>query len=111
MDNNNISRFRCVSSLPTIGCSIELLINNSTEDFLRFSNSVCHHRDGSCDPAICTCSSNCLIFEWYSTRQMVENDVVSCEMRFPILGSYVELVERVLYNGKGILSHLKFHTL
>lgn len=104
MDNDNISRFRCISSMPPIGCSIEVLINNSTEDFMRFSNNSCNHRNGSCDSDICTCSATCLEFIWSSKRKMMKNQLISCEMRFIVLatGSYQELIASVQYDGKGI---------
>lgn len=88
VNGKQIFHFVCSSSIPTLACSIEFLINKKTYDDISMNDKVCHHNTAGnriCSPKICTCSDNCQAFirNITSTPDMTHH-TFGCSARFRV---------------------------
>lgn len=88
VNGKQIFHFVCSSSIPTLACSIEFLINKKTYDDISMNDKVCHHNTAGnriCSPKICACSDNCQAFirNITSTPDMTHH-TFGCSARFRV---------------------------
>lgn len=95
---------QCTSSREPMHCSVEILINNSSRDLIRYASDKCIHKQGNCKHNVtCSCSSNCHEFTWYGDVKILQNQTISCKMRFSndTTKTYTTKIASVIYIGEG----------
>lgn len=77
-----IFKFKCSSNFAFMGCTVEVIRNNRTYDYLRHYNNSCVHLYGKCNYTNCECSTDCKEFTWFVTaKDNTVNTTFGCRSR------------------------------
>ena len=100
--------FMCLCDGVPLGCQAEFLRNNKTMETLRQFNDNCYHKTADvCKGDECSCSSDCMNFTYkYNTKENRTGDVFSCQMKIKVEGTWMDIYDSAIFDGKGKIIHL-----
>lgn len=101
---NYTSTFKCVATSKPLSCHVDIMVDNSTKDFVRFTGGKCVNRKGKCKPNLCSCSSDCMEFTWSCNENLHSYQIVRFSMKFHAGdsdGGYIKRTAGVVFTGAG----------
>lgn len=75
-------QFKCSSNFAFMGCTVEVILNNKTYDYIRYYDNICVHLYGKCNNTYCECSTDCKEFTWFViAKDNTVNTTFGCRSR------------------------------